>query len=249
MRHSYAALCLLLGTGFTANAQLLNLTNADNEVVNSSTVYFNGTPSDPLMEKDLTCTLNGGQSKSVRLKRYELEPVPMGTQNYFCWDICWLAANAGVHPVWNSNDAVVLAPGVAFEGFHAYYKPQGIDATACFRYVWYDSNVVNDSVWVDICFSTNGAGVEDLSISGADVNIVPNPSNGAVPMMRFSGASTQVDGMVVVRSATGATVATERKRTGQTTVALAGELPEGVYFASLEQEGRALVTQRMVITR
>lgn len=249
MRLSYAALILALGTGLSTNAQLLNIKNLDNQVVNSTTVWYAGEPSDNAMELDLLANLNGLDAKTVNVKRYESVPV-MGTKNYFCWGECWLEQNAGTHPVWYAITPVELAPGVDYNGFHAYYKPQGMDTTACFRFVWFDENNTSDTVWVDVCFSTTGAGVEDLTLSPADMNVVPNPTNGAVPTVQFAGNGANAEGFVVVRSATGATVMTQRKTAGQQSVALDGaELPEGVYFASLEQDGRNLATRRVVVTR
>jgi hypothetical protein len=249
MRLSYSALILALGAGLSAQAQLLNIKNTDNQVVNGTTVWRAGASTDNVMELDLLANLNGAQAKTVNVKRYEVTPV-MGTKNYFCWGECWLEQPAGTHPVWYAITPVQLAPGVDYNGFHAYYKPQGMDTTACFRFVWFDENNTNDSVFVDVCFSSTGAGVEDLSIADADMNVVPNPTNGAVPTVQFSGEGANVEGLIVVRSATGATVMTQRKQAGQQNVALDGaELPEGVYFASLEQAGRNLATKRVVVTR
>src|SRR5262245_54346566 len=110
----------------------------------------------------------------VNVKRYELNVVT-GTQNYFCWHVCYLPQDAGTMPVWVAADPHELLAGVPFEGFAAHHVANGILGVMGYRYVWYDVNTPSDSASVEIWFD-NTTGLQE--VAGAPFFLLsPNPAD------------------------------------------------------------------------
>lgn len=243
---------LLLGTfvSLQVNAQLLTLVDEHGaDVPNGSTYIQVGEASVDLEEVHLVATLVGDASKEVNMRRYERSVQP-GTQNYFCWGICYDAMDAGVLPVWNSMaiHSLYMNGGEPVTNFGAYHKPQGVVGTSTFRYVWFDVDNRDDSVWVDIEFQALPVGIAETAYA-ARLNVFPNPSKGAdvqfeVDMNTLSGAAA-----LVIHNAVGQRIRTTALRMGQPVARLSTEgLAPGLYFASVDHQGRTLVTQRFVVS-
>ncbi len=231
-----------------AHAQLLNVTTVGGDVVNGQSLLVIGQPSDPTLELDLITNLNGAVSKTVDMVRYELDSCA-GTQNYFCWGECWLPVNASVNPVWEAISPVDMAPGVNYTGFHAYWKSLGIVSTCCFRFVWFDQANVNDSVHVDICFSTEpDAGVNELGAGVSRFDVSPNPSTGGSVRITFDLTQQADDLQLVFTNALGqrSLIMPVAIQHGQVEVD-SELLRSGVWYASLESEGRRMATRRLVV--
>ncbi|HPF91024.1 MAG TPA: T9SS type A sorting domain-containing protein, partial [Flavobacteriales bacterium] len=81
------------------------------------------------------------------------------------------------------------------------------------------------------------------------LNVFPNPSKGAdvqfdVEMPSLSGATA-----LVIHNAVGQRIRTTPVRSGQPIARLSTEgLAPGLYFATLDHQGRGLVTQRFVVS-
>lgn len=236
---------LLLSTA--SQAQLVTITGPDGQVVNSTEIQVDGNPGASAVDIGLTTTLNGETPKTVNLVRYETEMVH-GSQNYFCWGECWAPQLSGARPTWYAMTPVDMEPGMAGGGFHAYWSPMGIAACTKFRFVWYDVANEDDSVWVDIRFcSVEGLGLNNVSAPA--FSMFPNPSVGGTvqfELERITGATARM----VVYDVLGGRVVNQRLAKGQGRLDLSTEaLSPGVYFATLEENGRAVMTKRLVVQR
>jgi hypothetical protein len=230
-----------------SQAQLVTVTDEQGNVMNSTLVVVNGLSSDEVIDRGFTTLLNGDVAKTVDMVRYEIDPV-MGTANYFCWGECWLPQAAGAQPTWEAISAVNLAPGVANNGFHAYYNPEGLEACANFRFVWFDSADPDDSVWVDVRFCAEAPiGIQEERAPAFSMS--PNPAVGQnVQFSLDMNGSAQTD--LVIYSVLGERVRAHRLSKDQSRFDLSTSgLAPGVYFAALERNGRALNTQRLVVQR
>jgi hypothetical protein len=243
---------LTVAFAFTAFAQspaLVTLRDADDNVVNGSTVILYGNPSTVLIEEELTTELNGPVAKIINVRRHELNVVT-GSKNYFCWGLCYLPRLAGSTPTWVSGDPLAMAPQQVLSNFKAYYRPEGTSDYACFRYVWYDEANPNDSSWVNICFDTQTfTSVQEVAAS-ASINAYPNPVVGGDVTFTYDAASVNGSVQLVLFNALGerSLVRSLTASNGRTTVPTSGLVP-GVWFAALEQNGRMIATQRLVVGR
>lgn len=239
---------LALGSAMQAQEFIVLHDEAGN-VVNGGLVVHYGDAYAPVEEADVVATLVSGTDRNVNMRRYELDVQPV-TQNYFCWGVCYGPQDAGSLPVWNSlpQHSLVLVQGEPASNFHAYHVPLGNVGSSTYRYVWFDVNQPSDSVWVDIEFQSQAVSVEER-VHSASLAIFPNPSKGADVQFNVEVTNMQDVMDLVVFNALGERVQTVTVRGGQSTVRLVtSSMVPGLYFASLQRSGTALVTQRFVVT-
>ncbi len=242
------ALTLTLANALQAQ-EFIELHDEQGNVVNSGLVVHMGDAYAPVEEVDVLATIVSGPNRSINMRRYELD-VQTGTQNYFCWGVCYGPQDAGALPMWNSlpQHALPLVTGEQASNFHAYHVPLGQVGTSTYRYVWFDVAQPTDSVWVDIEFQNQAVGLEERGMS-ASLVIFPNPSKGADVQFTVESVNVQEAMDLVVFNALGERVETVTVRGGQPNVRLStSSMAPGLYFASLQHRGTALVTQRFVVT-
>lgn len=247
------ALCALalLGTAAIAQDPLLNLTNESGEAVNGTTIQINAevTDSGQTLGMLLHAENTSGVERLMNVKRYETN-VLHGTANYFCWDLCYGEQNAGALPLWVGADPIPMAAGATANGFHAYYKPMTLTGSSSFRYVWYDVNSPNDSTWVDFVFNvTEQVGMAEMNVVRS-FTAWPNPVASGDLTFTYELAAAVPGTRLVLYNVVG-----ERKRSYEMAgrqgkvVVPEGELPAGVWFATVERNSKSLLTKRVVVTR
>lgn len=243
MKKAYATAVLALGLAQVSSGQgWITITDEyGTDVTNGSTSLWMWTGS--TMEIDLNTVIGGIGSRQVNVKRYEVSVQP-GSQNYFCWNLCYLPQEAGTLPLWVSADEQLLVANQPFSGFHAYHVPDNTEGLSTYRYVWYDANFVSDSAFVDITFG-NSLGVSDVVATPA-LTMQPNPADQNV-FLSFGVASGDND-RAVVFDALGAQVLDQSFVAGQrNTVLSTAALRSGVYFVSILRSGAVVSTQRLVV--
>lgn len=243
-KYAFAFTALCVATG--ANAQWITLTDHDGvDVTNGSSSHFQLTSAGATLVIHLDAVINGGAGRTVNVKRYEMG-VAAGTQNYFCWNLCYLPRNAGQTPLWVGDDYQDMNPGVPFTGFGGYHVHNGDYSLSTYRYVWYDVNNPSDSAYVDLVFES-AVGVADVA-AVQQFSVTPNPANDAT-MVTYASAGGSADAIVVYNALGGQVLNTPVAATQRNAQLNVASLREGVYFVSLQQRGRTLGTQRLVVTR
>ncbi|MGB3524885.1 MAG: T9SS type A sorting domain-containing protein [Flavobacteriales bacterium] len=247
----FLTLALLTSSVVLAQHSPVTLTNADNEVVNGTTITITAEVGDmmQILGDGLNAENTSGSFHVVNVKRYETD-VPHGTGNYFCWDLCYGSRNAGAYPLWVGADPIPLQAGDISNGFHAYYEPKGTVGTASFRYVWYDMDSPNDSTWVDFVFNvTELVGIAEVS-AVRGFTAFPNPSVAGNITFNYDLAKATSGTQLVVYNMLGERKVVKAIGAAQGTVVLNdGDLSSGVWFAVLERNGKPLATKRVVVVR
>lgn len=239
-------LALLFAVSLLHAQGLLTATYYGVDVTNSM-AGVTGPASIAEMEVDLAITLNGGTNRTVGLRRYETDVVP-GTANYFCWAECYIPQPAGAIPVWTAPDSQLLTAGATFNGFHAYYRPNGQPGLSTFRYVWYALDDPTDTVYVDIPFQADVVGVDELDGRDVRFSMLPNPVSGGDVTFTFD-APVAKGGHVVLRNALGALHLSLPVLPGQRSMVVpVDRLGNGIWFASFAQNGREVATRRLVVS-
>ncbi len=225
----------------------IELKNANGDVMNGTTVEVWGNADSTVMECDLAAVNTAVSSQSFKLKRYEVS-VPATTTNYYCWSVCFLPSPSGTHPLWVAADPVSLPPNTLYHGFHSYYVPNDVIGVACFRFIWYVESNPNDSAFVDICFHATPAGISGQVVTLPRFEAFPNPSFNSAITFSCDAARSNEHRSLVISSALGERVLSKAIAPSQHSAVLGeGELPEGLWFASLEVNGSAIATRRVVI--
>lgn len=231
-----------------SNAQgVVTLTNEDGEVVNGTVIVA---PCDWVTDTvSLFSELTGSSAMTVNVRRYEMWPVA-GTNNFFCWGVCYLPVSVGTHPTWVSSDYVTMNPGAAYANFHAYHQPQGNTGTMRYKFVWYDVANPNgpDSSWVDIDFC-GLVGVPERAAAQPLLNVWPSPTQGQDLQMEYvldrAGSARVVLYNMLGEAMRWSTLGSTQGRIQWST----SDLSPGVYFAALERAGQPLATHRFVVTK
>lgn len=230
------------------NAQgVVTLTNEDGETVNGTVIVA---PCDWATDTvSLFSTLTGPSSMTVNVRRYEMWPVA-GTNNFFCWGVCYLPVSVGTHPTWVSSDHVNMNPGAQYNNFHAYHQAQGNTGTMRYKFVWYDVANPNgpDSSWVDIDFC-GLVGVPENAAAAPELSVWPSPTSGQDIQLDYvldrAGNTRVVLYNVLGEAMKKSTIGGAQGRLQWSTA----DLAPGVYFATLERSGQPLATRRFVVTK
>lgn len=246
-------LCIVLATtalSFYADAQeLVTLKDEEGNIVNGTVIQHAMAYLDDTDTVSVVTEIVGDAAKDIKVRRYEMVPVE-GTENFFCWGICFLPAATGTHPTWVTPFYENLAPGERYNGFHAYHNAHGINTTARYRFVWFDlEDPQGDSSWVDIEFGASVGLAENVALT-SDLEVWPNPSAGSDLQVSY-GLNKHVQGTeIVLYNVLGDRVRRQSISAMEGRAVLSGAgLGAGVYFANLEANGRTLATRRVVITR
>lgn len=254
MKAHYTLALWTLGLAFAAHAQVVPVTlfNADGDEVNGTTLQvqqeLNGDPGQILVQA-LDVQNITGTTRTINVKRYELTVLP-GSQNYFCWGVCYDAAAAEERPFWVSQHPVVIGAGEVNSNFYGDYKPMGNPGTASFRFVWFDMDSPNDSTWVDIAYSAlEPAGIAEASaVKG--FSAFPNPSVDGSISFNYDLAHAAPGTRLALYNMLGERKLVKAIGAAQGSVVLQdGELASGVWFAVIERNGRPLATKRVVVLR
>lgn len=247
MRTFLLLITALLLHGLSAQG-VVNILNGSGQTVNGTLVSHGALQSTDTVK--LLTRLSGSQSRQINVRRYELWSVP-GTQNFYCWGVCYLPVNAGVNSTWVSQHYVDMNPGATYNNFAAYHMANGLSGNAArFRFVFFDTAdpFAADSSWVDIEFGGT-VGVNERPGSLQKFTVVPNPSAGQDVWIEHGLDRWENGTELVLYDLLGARLqripflGTE----GRTLLRTQG-LSAGVYFANVERRGRVLGTRRVVIT-
>ncbi|MDQ3100527.1 MAG: T9SS type A sorting domain-containing protein [Bacteroidota bacterium] len=243
-------LSFLVLAGMSGSAQVASLMDGNDNVVNGQTIVHWGDSETMDQSVSVYVLINGNSSKTLNVRRYEIEVEPT-TQNYFCWGVCYGAVDAGEMPVWQAQPvhALLLEPGVVASNFHAYHSPMGVIGSNTYRYVWFDVEAPNDSVWVDINFQVTSVGIEEAAINST-LNIYPNPVTTNEVMISYQWAGRSDGATVAVRNMVGQVVLQRPiiSATGKFQLSVV-DLTPGVYFATIEHQDQIMATQRIVISQ
>lgn len=178
--------------------------------------------------------------KYIAMKRYENKVCP-GTQNYFCWTLCYGALDAGVKPLWEDREIKIEEDSV-FEEFHAYYDDKGMDVDAEFLYVLYDTSNVNDSSWVLIKFdySNNNCvdGINDFN-NVNNISIFPNPANDF-----FVVSNSKQGDVIEVLDILGKTI---YSTTNHSDFHRLNSYKNGIYLVRIKRDDEVIFTEKLII--
>ncbi len=250
MNRTRYSLALLTLWAAAANAQgLIGIRNGDGELVNGTVVFVQTDITASLSDVGLYCELlEGTEPEQINVRRYEMWPVT-GSSNYFCWGVCYNAVPSGTNSTWLSQHYVDLTPGVPVNNFHAYYEPNNTPGTSRFRFVWFRTSDPNaaDSSWVDIDFGAS-VGVEERTSALNSMKVMPNPALASDMKISLDLDAAVRGARLVIYNTLGSKVQEHSLPAGSTVVTLRREdLTPGIYFGSVEVNGRVLESRRLVI--
>ncbi|MEI6815753.1 MAG: T9SS type A sorting domain-containing protein [Bacteroidota bacterium] len=183
-----------------------------------------------------------GSSKSALCKRamiYENS----GDMNYFCWGATCYPPNANV-----AVTSQVINGSTSDSTFKGYVvNSSSIAINDTIKYTVFDQSNVNDSVsWTVVwMFST---GINELATKNSLLSSYPEPSNEST-LIQYSLTKDVRAAKLKVMDMIGSTVAEYSIDTRQNKFLLpTGSLKSGIYFYSLEVDGKSAATKKLLVS-
>jgi hypothetical protein len=221
-------------------SQSLALADSSGPVVNNSTIYHYGHVSDAEILSYMFVKNTTSATIGVKVKKVEINLVS-GSVNSFCWGLCF-APNVYISP----DPININAHATDSTDFSGHYTPSGNEGVSTIRYVFFNTTNTSDSVCVNIIYDAYPDGIANQTTKNSLSGAYPNPANNTV---NFDYSLNSVnDGSVVIRNLPGIVVKKANLKSTESKVSIfTGDLPEGIYFYSLEINGKSLSTKKLVI--
>lgn len=217
----------------------------DNVIVNNQHIDVWDVATVVEMEYGLHSENTTNNSVSIGLKRYEIDVVT-GSENYFCWHVCYSPTPAGDLPVWTAQDALVMDPDSVYSNFHAYHRPTGTTGVSEYRYVFYDKNNLDDTLSITFTFNASPVGIED-AVAKDKLAIYPNPvADVAHVAYNLPGKG---EAKLALHNMLGSKVKEIKLNSNENKLNLSVvDLNPGVYFYTLIQDDKTIATKRLVVS-
>lgn len=177
---------------------------------------------------------------SVRVIR-DNSQLMFGHQSYFCWAQCYDTT------VSLSPDPLII-PGRTTDtlAFHGYIYPFGHAGTSRVTYTFYDENNTSDTAVTTITYEVLATGINEVENRGTLSSASPNPSNN-LTTVGYS-LPTLINGRIVISNMLGSMVKEFKLSNKQTLMFInTSDIPSGVYIYSLINNGKPVMTKRLVV--
>ncbi|MFO7723457.1 MAG: T9SS type A sorting domain-containing protein [Bacteroidales bacterium] len=235
-------LLFLLASFLPGFSQSLTLTHYGTPIANGSTLDISGSV-DSLLIVYLKVHNTGSAILDVKVRKDDISVVA-GTMDTYCFaGQCY----GGSTPV--SLAGVQIAPGTYDTTFSGDYYPLGQTGVSIFRYTFFDVNNQNDTVSVTVRYSAT------LNVPSVDPvmaqlsNVYPNPANDKL-FFDYNPSAVADPRTLVIRDMAGRKVRESELPNQQGTLEMdVTEMESGVYFYSLLQNNKVILTRKLVIKR
>jgi hypothetical protein len=188
-----------------------------------------------------------GSERDIRCRREIIQNVA-GAEHQFCWgEICgpWATGNE------LSTEIVNLADGDTSFSFYCKYRHNGNPGQSIARFCWFDAGDNSNYFCYEVNFCVDQAcivGVDELE-NKAQLAILGNPASSLSGISyRFATHPSQAE--LLIYSATGMLVANHNLASAQGVVLIdAEQMANGIYTCKLNENGRTVGIQRLVVSK
>jgi hypothetical protein len=225
--------------GYYGYSQSLALADSAGPIANNGNVTWQGHNMDDEIVSHIFVRNTTSSPIDVIVKKVEISLVT-GTLNSFCWGLCF-PPNVYVSPPYtlgaNKTDSV---------DFTGHYNPSTFAGTSVIRYVFYDSAHPSDTVCVNVSYDALYVGISNQTSNSILSGAYPNPANNTVNF-NYS-LNTENTGTVIIRNLVGSVVKQSvlTGTEGKLSIVTA-DLPEGIYFYSLDVDGKSMTTRKLIV--
>jgi hypothetical protein len=226
---------------FYGYSQSLALADSAGAVANNSARTISGVSGPTTdMESYMFVKNLTGAAANVMVKKVEVNLIS-GTVTTFCWGLCF-PPNVFISP----SPETIGAGRTDSVDFAGHYSPQGVKGESTVRYVFYIQSNPSDSVCFTVHYSAFPVGVNNLTTESTLSGAYPNPANNMVNFNYSLNSGTE--GNVIIRNLLGSVVKNVvlPNAEGKLSVNIA-DLPEGVYFYSLDVAGKTISTHKLIV--
>lgn len=187
----------------------------------------------------------------IRVRREEVSII-QGTEDYFCWNVCYNAVQAGTRPSWESPDVVDFAPGDTAKGVNdlsVYLIANNQRGEALYKYTFIDTNDLfgaNDrSIYIKYIL-TYTTSIEESRLNAASFNLYPNPANNQVTLdfekPLAQNLSLEIKDILGKQIETVAVNSSTKKMQLDLT-----SYSKGIYFVSVLNDQQIIKTKKLIV--
>lgn len=233
-----------------SNAQSLIIRDIDGNVVNNSEVTIGVNPSLDVESNSFEVENATGANILVNAVRYEND-CTVGSGEFFCWTLCLGSEECGSEfvremPFAQMVNANSISPVPLLTDFEPSFDSDedGLEGSASYTYVLFDSNDRNDSVYIIMNYNIDYAvGVNEIN-DNAISKIYPNPAQSRI---QFNLNTNIARAQFEIYSMVGQKVkqVNIENASGKISIDI-DELVPGIYFLS---EKNSSVTRRFIVSR
>jgi hypothetical protein len=238
-----ASFSLLFVAGVSAQSFSVTSTTLGT-IANGSTITYSVDQATSLETHDFDVHNNSGNSLTAKVRKSVQSQASPTSTFYFCTDqLCYTPST-----VLSSN--VNMTAGGQFL-LVTDFTPDNTVGTSVVRYSVFNTANPSDSVFFFINYVVSPTGVAGHSLVKASVSApMPNPASSTFTMNYNLGSSFgKGEAKMVIYNMLGAVVKTESITDAEGNVRMdVSTLENGVYFTSLEVDGKQVSTKRLVVT-
>jgi hypothetical protein len=240
MKKTVLLIFFTLSICYYGYSQSLALADSTGPVANNSTLTMHGHVNDAEITSYIFVKNTTSATIGVKVKKVEINLVS-GSVNSFCWGLCF-PPNVYVSP----DPLNINAHATDSTDFSGHYTPNGFEGISTIRYVFFNQANSSDSVCVNIAYDALYVGITNQTVKNILSGAYPNPANNTVNF-EYS-LNTDNEGSVVIRNLTGTIVKKSELTSSENKLSVfTGDLPEGIYFYSLDINGKSLITRKLII--
>ncbi|OFY47495.1 MAG: hypothetical protein A2W85_02190 [Bacteroidetes bacterium GWF2_41_31] len=191
----------------------------------------------PIVTNNTTAAIN------VKVRRTNLDVVA-GSENYFCWVLCYEPAND------ISSEFLEMAPGASsgLEYFSGHYTPLGHSGTSAVEYMFYDMNDVSINQKFIVKYTSSPTAIDESILKGVHFSaIYPNPAINFVSL-NYTLVPGVKSASIRISNILGTVVSEMNLNLNSNSTRVdVSQLDGGIYFYSVILNGERLSTKKLVI--
>ena len=185
------------------------------------------------------------QPIDVKVRRKVITNVT-GSENNFCWGVNCYPPNVSVSP-----DPATIAAGGTDNSFVGDYTPNGMPGMAVIRYTFYKTTGTPDSVQVVVNFDARAAVMgtrNDINSNNISIGTPkPNPANDLTTIDFSLPANSRNNKLRIFNAIGGLVKEVAITQKQGTAIVTTSSLANGVYFYTLQVDGRSVETKNLIV--
>ncbi len=209
-----------------------------------ATVYGTFTQASPLAVT-FPVVNTGTQPLSIKVARKMISEV-MGSENNICWGINCYPPFVSVSP-----DAETINAGATNNSFIGDYTPNNMPGVTIIKYSFFKEVGATDSVHVTVRFDATASMLstrKDLNASGVSIGAAsPNPASNLTSVQFSLPANSRNNKLRIFNAIGGLVKEVELVQKQGTAIITTSNLPNGVYFYTLQVDGRSVETKKLIV--
>lgn len=238
-----ASLPMLFAAGLSAQSSFTIQDANLATVANGSTIVYYVDQATSIETHDFEVTNNNPNAVTAKVRKIIMTQ-QSGQTFYFCTDQnCYT-------PTTTLSGNVSMNPSSTFQ-LITDFTPNNMTGVSTVRYSVFNTSNPSDSAFFFIEYHVSPTGINSHSMVKANIGSpMPNPASSVFNMTYNVGSSFgKGEAKIVVYNMLGAVVRTETLDAAEGTFRMdVSTLDNGVYFTSLEVDGKQLSTKRLVVT-